>query len=378
MKRAAFRPVPVVPARPLEAPSPARRRTLLGLGALGALVTGCGGGTDVAGIGSGGTGTPVTAFSSGPISGFGSIIVNGIKYDDSAAAVLDDLGRIRRLSELGLGMLVEVEGTIDASTGLGVARSIRIVSQISGRVESIDAAARRFVSLGTVVAVDPATVWNELEGFDALVPGAEIEVWGDHDSEHAVLRASRVEIRTRPEVATKLRGTIAAVDAGAARIRIGAQWIDLRGLATVPAGLVEGMEVCVLSTNYGAGEPMRASEVATISSAVTAPVAEARVDGTVSRHESGALFRVGQWQVDGSKAESGRALAAVVRNGTRVRVTGPVRDGWIVARTVELRSVSSDPEPESAETDPTSAQRPTPTNPSANAGNGQSSGSGSG
>ncbi len=60
-----------------------QRRTLL-LGMVGTMVqlSGCGGGgSDVAGLSSGGTGS----FTSGTISGLGSIIVNGIRYDDTNA-----------------------------------------------------------------------------------------------------------------------------------------------------------------------------------------------------------------------------------------------------------------------------------------------------
>jgi hypothetical protein len=60
----------------VDAPaSPGRRRLLVAGGsALGTLAAGCGSGIELAGVGSGGTGQ--VAFSSGPISGFGSVIVN--------------------------------------------------------------------------------------------------------------------------------------------------------------------------------------------------------------------------------------------------------------------------------------------------------------
>ncbi|MFN7644423.1 MAG: DUF6502 family protein [Burkholderiales bacterium] len=71
------------------------------------------------------------------------VIVNGVKFDDSAASVADDLGQARNLSELGLGMFVEIVGTIDEAAGLGKAQSIRIVSQVIGRGDAIDLAAPR-------------------------------------------------------------------------------------------------------------------------------------------------------------------------------------------------------------------------------------------
>jgi hypothetical protein len=63
---------------------------IAGLG-LGLSVAACGGDSLVAGVGSGGTGS----FASGPISGFASVIVNGIRYDNSQARVIDADGTVR-------------------------------------------------------------------------------------------------------------------------------------------------------------------------------------------------------------------------------------------------------------------------------------------
>ncbi|MGE5115419.1 MAG: hypothetical protein ACM3N6_02890, partial [Betaproteobacteria bacterium] len=49
----------------------------------GAGLVSCGGG-----VGTGGTGS----YGSGPVSGFGSIFVGDIEFDDSAAAIVDDDG----------------------------------------------------------------------------------------------------------------------------------------------------------------------------------------------------------------------------------------------------------------------------------------------
>ena len=61
----------------------ARSCTLALTTAIALGLSACGGGGDVAGVGQGGTG----AFSVGPITGLGSIIVNGIRYDDSRASI---------------------------------------------------------------------------------------------------------------------------------------------------------------------------------------------------------------------------------------------------------------------------------------------------
>src|SRR5690606_36947233 len=90
-----------------------RRPFLAGLAASLALAA-CGGGGDgggfaSTGVGSGGTGMFASSVSvSGPIRGFGSIIVNGIRFDDSNASISlgDDNGGLRS-ADLRLGMMVE-------------------------------------------------------------------------------------------------------------------------------------------------------------------------------------------------------------------------------------------------------------------------------
>ena len=69
----------------------------------------CGGGGEAPGTA--GTAT-AQSFASGPITGLGSIIVNGIRYDDSQARVeRDDDGSNQSAAALKLGMMVEVQSS---------------------------------------------------------------------------------------------------------------------------------------------------------------------------------------------------------------------------------------------------------------------------
>jgi hypothetical protein len=77
---------------------------VLGAAALGA----CGGsGTQTAGIDRGGVATPVSVV--GPITGFGSIVVNGVHYAVDKASVVVD-GDPGGVSDLELGQIVTVVG----------------------------------------------------------------------------------------------------------------------------------------------------------------------------------------------------------------------------------------------------------------------------
>ena len=86
----------------------------------------CGGGGS-AGIG----GTGIT--SGGTITGFGSIFVNGVKYDTSGSTItIDD--NIVDESALKLGMFVLVRGTLDTNNTTGTANSVSINIELKGPV----------------------------------------------------------------------------------------------------------------------------------------------------------------------------------------------------------------------------------------------------
>src|SRR6478609_9453528 len=71
------------------------------------LLAACGGGVD-----SGGTGAPAESSSaSGPITGFGSVIVNGVHFDDSNAGITDGEGMARQRQDLKLGMTTVIKGS---------------------------------------------------------------------------------------------------------------------------------------------------------------------------------------------------------------------------------------------------------------------------
>ena len=114
------RPPLSVPSHDDASPSDAGRRRALGaLAAAGVVAAGCGGGTDVAGVGSGGTGAPTPVFASGPITGFGSVIVDGIRFD----------------------------GEMDATPAPGV------VAAIQGADVVLIAPSNPYVSIGPILAV---------------------------------------------------------------------------------------------------------------------------------------------------------------------------------------------------------------------------------
>jgi len=188
-------------------------------------------------VGSGGTGAPAGAtaassFGQGPINGFGSILVNGVHYDDATALVVDEDGRtLSAQADLHLGSIVEVQGepvTADAVA----ATQIRVHVDIVGPVGApYDPTTHSMSVLGQVVLVDPITTFVDGigGGLAALGPGTVVEVSSLYDSVSGIYHATRIAPRPGA-TAYAVRGAIAALGAGS--VQIGTQDFDYGTLAT--------------------------------------------------------------------------------------------------------------------------------------------------
>ena len=87
----------------------------------------CGGLGSTAGGGIGGTGV-------GPVTGFGSVIVNGVRYDDTGidnTTFFDDNGRAK--ADLKAGMMVAIYGSINGANG--TADNIAILRHVDGPMD---------------------------------------------------------------------------------------------------------------------------------------------------------------------------------------------------------------------------------------------------
>jgi hypothetical protein len=167
---------------------------------------GGGGGDDVAGIG----GTGITA--SGTITGFGSIFVNGIRFDvENSEVVVDD----DDTRDLKLGMVVKVQGSID-STGLnGIANSVEYDDVVQGAVLNVSGtgATRNLEILGvTVVVSEQNTVLQgvvfddisalDIDELDSPLNGV-VEISGYFDNLNQ-LQATRLEYKEPFNVSSEI------------------------------------------------------------------------------------------------------------------------------------------------------------------------------
>lgn len=144
-----------------------------------------GGPLAIAGIDAGGS--PIKT--GGSITQFGSIYVNGARYDTSDALFIID-GRLGDESELHIGQVVSLYGSIDEAGDSGVAWLVYYDDDIEGPVASVDAAAGRMTVLGQTVLVDETTAFALASGaqsLDALTENDSVAVSGFSDADGNLL-----------------------------------------------------------------------------------------------------------------------------------------------------------------------------------------------
>jgi Domain of unknown function (DUF5666) len=321
-----------------RSPRVSTRRLALQLAWACALVAGCGGGGNS--VSGGGGAVATSSFAAGPITGFGSVIVNGVRFDDSHAAVTDDDGNPSTKDALRLGMTAEVHGGGVADDGTGAratADAISFGSQLVGPVSAIDAAARTLTVLGEKVIVLDTTVLDArlAGGFAAIAVGTLLEVHGTTDAATGAITATRLE-PTNAAAGFKIRGVVAGLDTTAKTFTIGGTLISYATATPLPANLANGLFVRVrLQTTQVAG-----AWVATHISGGT-PHADdgdaSRVSGAISAFTSTTRFSVNGIPVDASNAQFDKGTAGVVL-GAQVDVRGTSSNGVIVATRVTVES----------------------------------------
>ena len=344
----------------------ARLAAAIAIGVAGVLA-GCGGGGggagDAASPATGSTGgatsasaPTATAYASGPITGLGSIIVNGVRYDDSAARVVSDddteLRDDRR--RLKLGMQVDVaSGVVDDSTSRARAETVRVGSELVGTVErvTLDAGGviQSFVLLGQTVLIQrPGTVVDDSlpGGLAGITVGRLLEVHATFNGTAYV--ASFIELRSAAAVSRfKVRGVVSALDTVAKTFRIGTTPFSYNGLgaealtATLADGVLVRVEVAT-GASGGAGVlqalSVRPGRRASSTLTAGAAVADARLRGTVGKAPVSGLFELDGTpvQVDGSTRFDKGSLASIVV-GAVVEVRGVLQSGTLLASRVTVR-----------------------------------------
>lgn len=186
----------------------------------------------------------------GPITGFGSVVSNGIVFATNGASVLVD-GEAATMGDLRVGMIVAIRGEIDDSTGAARASEIRFGADLEGPISSINAVSASFIVLGKTVVVDELTVFDAAT-FETLAVGNVVRVSGQFRA------AERIQATHVHQVANEyqagmhmhIKGEIENLDTVNQLFSLGGQVCDYSGASLEIGGndIANGMFVEVTST----------------------------------------------------------------------------------------------------------------------------------
>ncbi|MGB5728840.1 MAG: DUF5666 domain-containing protein [Thiogranum sp.] len=149
---------------------------------------GGGGGTDSV---SASTSSGTVGISSGTITGFGSVFVNGVKFNTDNASIFRGDDQLNDVRELEIGMLVRVEGSIDDR----VASSVRFEEDVKGPADG-PASGDSFSVMGQTVITDAGTVFNNTS-LAGITAGDILEISGLRNANDDIV-ARFVELKTNP------------------------------------------------------------------------------------------------------------------------------------------------------------------------------------
>ncbi len=309
------------------------------------LLASCGGagGIGLAAILPGGGGIGGSgATASGSINGFGSIFVNGVEYD-TAQADIQVNGQSATESDLGLGMVVLVSGTVNADGVTGTADSVAFDGNVRGPVESIqlsqDGDTQQLSILGSSVIVERIGTVFENTSFDTLAVGDVIEVSGYPES-NGKLRATRIEkIEDFVPGVSEIEktGTVSALVGN--QFTLGGFTVDFATaeLTGLPGGVIaEGLLVEVHGTLQGTIITASRVEAEDDIQSAFATDEDVSVQGSISAFVDASSFTVNGVSLDASAATFSPADLQLA-NGQVIEAQGTWDGSVLHAASIEAR-----------------------------------------
>ncbi len=315
--------------------------TLTSALSLTTLLVACGGGGSTSFITTGGdtAGIGGSGFiSSGTITGFGSVFVNGVKFETTNTRI-DIEGTEGSEEQLSIGMVVQVNGTINPDGITGTATSIVFDDQLQGPVSgyptvTTNLTVANFTVLNTKVQIDRKTTYFDGDiSFDNIRDGNMVELSGFFDNTGTLI-ASRIENKTGTDENVELKGTITGLIGSRFTLQgipVDASRASLEDLSN---GLTNNIQVEVKGTFTGG--QINATKVES-KSFEYGDSNELEIEGYVTEFTSLSNFKVNGIPVDASNNIQTEPNNLQIANNLQVEVEGRLVNGVLIAEEIKMR-----------------------------------------
>ncbi|WP_331350844.1 DUF5666 domain-containing protein [Cellvibrio sp. UBA7671] len=219
------------------------------------LLAACGGGGGSASTDNTGTNNSVASgeIAQGMVTGFGSVIVNGVHYDVKDAEIVVD-GETLVESDLEVGQIVRITGKVGSDGIHGTATKLEGEAQLVGPITSIDLVAGSLVALDQTILVTADTFFDDDLSLELLAVGKVIKVSGQLNTD-GVLVATRIDVKNGlANNKFQLSGEIANLDTAAMTFTLNGTLVDYSKATLSPLPdktLVNGLKVRVIGSFSG-------------------------------------------------------------------------------------------------------------------------------
>ena len=310
------------------------------------VVVACGGGSSSSGVTAGidGTGVRTPIVSAGTVTGFGSVIVNGVRFDTSSTSFTID-GQLGTQSDLAVGDVVLVRGELDDNDSTqGTADSITFDDIAEGPISAINSLTGTLTVLGQTIRVTPATSFDnsiQPQSLAGLAVDDIIEVSGFVASDGSVT-ATRIEPKPNA-LEFELTGLVANHDDVARTFTINTQLVDYSSamVEDFDNGMIDIGDLVEVkaSTTLGVNGELSATRVEFKGDDVGGDDGDlAELEGFITRFNDITDFDVAGFPVtsDGSPIIEG-GVAADLGLDIKVEVEGSLTGGVLIATNIDIR-----------------------------------------
>jgi cytochrome c-type biogenesis protein CcmE len=276
--------------------------------------------------------------SSGVITGFGSVYINGVRFNtDNAAFSTDDKDNDSE-DALEVGMVVTLEGAMGANGETPTASKIKYNASAEGPVSEINLAEQSFTVLGQVYYVDEFTEFDDELTFEALLVGDYVEVSAKQNAQEQWL-ATRVEKSSDSED-IKLKGTVSELNTESKQFNIGTLVVDYSS-ADVDGELANEVMVKIKASSEPVDNVLTADEVE-VKAMPFAAGQKVFVEGEIDDFESASLFEVND-QVVITNEQTVFAVGKLedLQEGIQVVVSGALNEeNQLVAHLIRFKQAT--------------------------------------
>ncbi len=287
------------------------------------------------------------AYAQGTVTGFGSVIIDGVTLDDSSASfkVEQDpsLSSTGTSNDIKLGMKVESDQGSDDKI-----KTLTALPEVYGKISELVAGTGFKLAGQTVrVSTDAAapTVFEGASVLADLLVGDIVEVHGSRDAT-GVIVATRIE-RKDPASAVMVRvvGVVSALDNTAKTLVVSGLTVNFSGAKLRPEGVVleNGQLVAAWSDQAISAANVMTAKALKVKKPQAGDGLKMQIGGLIASLDAKAVsFKIGEVLVDASKAKFESGVVADLANGKAVRVGGVWQTDKLVAAGVKFVKDSAD------------------------------------